>query len=155
MAQIDLGKLKFTWKGTWTTQTAYEVDDVVEFDGSTFICVVDVASNNTSTPIDATALFQYMQTGLAFKGGYSSTVTYYKGDVITLNSQTFVCTAGSDNYNETIQQKAAPYDGSSDWMLLTPAPANNVLTTSGDIVVRDKDNNAGMKWTYITKLLKR
>ena len=48
MAQIDLGKLKFTWKGTWTTQTAYEVDDVVEFDGSTFIVVFDVAANNTT-----------------------------------------------------------------------------------------------------------
>ena len=48
MAQIDLGKLKFTWKGTWTTQTAYEVDDVVEYDGSTFIVVVDVPANNLS-----------------------------------------------------------------------------------------------------------
>ena len=151
MAQIDLGKLKFTWKGTWTTQTAYEVDDVVEFDGSTFIVVFDVAANNTATPKDATANFQYMQTGLAFKSGYSSTVTYYKGDVITYNSQTFVCTAGSGNYNQTIQQKPAPYDGSSDWMLLTPAPDNNVLTTSGDLVVRDKDNTTNSRLPVGTK----
>lgn len=151
MAQIDLGKLKFTWKGTWTTQTAYEVDDVVEYDGSTFICIADLNASNTSTPKDATASFQYMQTGLAFKSGFSATVTYYKGDVITYNSQTFVCTAGGGNYNQTIQQKPAPYDGSSDWMLLTPAPANNVLTTSGDLVVRDKDNATNTRLPVGTK----
>ena len=32
MAQIDLGKLKFTWKGTWSTASAYEVDDVVYYE---------------------------------------------------------------------------------------------------------------------------
>ena len=145
MAQIDLGKLKFTWKGTWTTQTAYEKDDVVEFDGSTFVVVNDVNATNTQTPKEATGTFEYMQTGLSFKSGYSSTLTYFKGDVITYNSQTFVCTAGAGNYNQTIQQKPAPYDGSPDWMLLTPAPASNVLTTSGDLVVRDKDNTTNAR----------
>ena len=29
MAQIDLGKLKFQWKGNYLDSTAYEVDDVV------------------------------------------------------------------------------------------------------------------------------
>ena len=48
MAQIDLGTQVY-FKGYWTTQTAYEVDDVVEFDGSTFIVVFDVAAN-TATP---------------------------------------------------------------------------------------------------------
>ena len=84
MAQIDLGKLKFTWKGTWTTQTAYEKDDVVEYDGSTFVCIADLNATNTATPKDATASFEYMQTGLAFKSGFSATVTYYKGDVLSL-----------------------------------------------------------------------
>ena len=151
MAQIDLGKLKFTWKGTWTTQTAYEKDDVVEYDGSTFVCIADLNATNTATPKDATASFEYMQTGLAFKSGFSATVTYYKGDVITYNSQTFVCTAGGGNYNQTIQQKPAPYDGSPDWMLLTPAPDNNVLTTSGDLVVRDKDNATNSRLPVGTK----
>ena len=32
MAQIDLGKLKFQWKGTWAANTAYEVDDIVYYE---------------------------------------------------------------------------------------------------------------------------
>ena len=34
MAQIDLGKLKFQWRGNYADSTAYEVDDVV-FDKGT------------------------------------------------------------------------------------------------------------------------
>ena len=39
MAQIDLGKLKFNWKGAWATATAYEVDDVVSYGGASFVVV--------------------------------------------------------------------------------------------------------------------
>ena len=82
MAQIDLGKLKFTWKGTWTTATAYEIDDVVEFEGTTFIVVSDVPSNNTTSPKE-NAAFTIMAQGLAFKGAFSASITYLKGDVVT------------------------------------------------------------------------
>ena len=135
MAQIDLGKLKFTWKGTWTTQTAYEIDDVVEFEGTTFIVVSDVPSNNTTSPKE-NAAFTIMAQGLAFKGAFSASITYLKGDVVTYSNQTFVLLAGSFNGTNS---SAVPTNGTT-WMLLTPAPENNVLTTSGDIVVRDKDN---------------
>lgn len=34
----------FTWEGAWTTATAYEIDDLVENDGSTWICIADHTS---------------------------------------------------------------------------------------------------------------
>ena len=74
MAQIDLGKLKFNWRGTWQTSTAYETDDVVEFGGSTFIAVANVASNNIQDP-KASAAFEFMTVGLVFKGNFSSTTS--------------------------------------------------------------------------------
>jgi len=146
MAQIDLGKLKFTWKGTWTTQTAYEVDDVVEFEGTTFIVVNDVPSNNTSSPKE-NAAFNIMAQGLAFKGAFSASITYLKGDVVTYNNQAFVLLAGSFNGTNS---SAVPSNGTT-WMLLTPAPENNVLSISGDLVVRDKDNTTNSRLPVGTK----
>ena len=146
MAQIDLGKLKFTWKGTWTTATAYEIDDVVEFEGTTFIVVSDVPSNNTTSPKE-NAAFTIMAQGLAFKGAFSASITYLKGDVVTYSNQTFVLLAGSFNGTNS---SAVPTNGTT-WMLLTPAPENNVLTTSGDLVVRDKDNTTNTRLPVGTK----
>ena len=39
MATIDVGKLKFTFKGAFATGTTYEKDDVVSFGGSSWIYV--------------------------------------------------------------------------------------------------------------------
>ena len=140
MAQIDLGKLKFTWKGTWTTNTAYEVDDVVEFEGTTFIVTAAVAQANTFSP-KTSAAFTIMAQGLAFKGAFSASITYLKGDVVTYSNQAFVLLAGTFNGTNS---SAVPSNGTV-WMLLTPAPENNVLSISGDLVVKDKDNTTNTR----------
>lgn len=37
MATLDLGKIKFVWKGAYASGTTYEVDDVVSYQGSSYI----------------------------------------------------------------------------------------------------------------------
>lgn len=39
ISTIDLGKIKWIWRGAWTTATPYTADDVVSYAGSTYICV--------------------------------------------------------------------------------------------------------------------
>jgi len=48
---VDLGKIKFTWKGDWSAQTTYKKDDVVYRAGSSYICLPTTSVNqdpNTS-----------------------------------------------------------------------------------------------------------
>ena len=134
MAQIDLGKLKFQWKGLWTTSTAYEVDDVVHYDGTTYVVVTDVPATNTSEP-GASASFEIMARGLNFRGAYNNTATYLHNEIVTSNSASWISTQSSPFTGQT------PASGSSYWGLLTPAPASSVLTSPGDIVYRDNTNN--------------
>ena len=139
MAQIDLGKLKFQWKGAWQSSTAYETDDVVEFEGSTFVVVANVPSNNVTNP-KGSSLFEFMTVGLDFKGTFSSTTSYQKGDVVNYNNAVYVLIfAGGYNQNITVPPAPAP-DTSSKWQIMTPAPAASVLTTSGDLITKDKDD---------------
>lgn len=44
---IDLGKIKFNWRGDWSPSTAYTKDDVVNYNGASFVCV---ANNTGNTP---------------------------------------------------------------------------------------------------------
>jgi hypothetical protein len=39
MADFNLGRLRFVWKGNWALDTAYVRDDVVKFGGSSYVCV--------------------------------------------------------------------------------------------------------------------
>jgi len=45
MAQIDLGKIKFKWRGAYNGATSYVVDDVVESSGSSYVCIAATTGN--------------------------------------------------------------------------------------------------------------
>ena len=149
MALIDLGKLKFQWKGTYSSGTAYEVDDIVLYNGSSYVATTDIPGSNTTNPFSNTN-FDAMTQGFYYRGPWTSTNTYDTYQVVTHNSATWLSTqAVAANYE--------PVDSSAFWDLLTPAPATNVLTTAGDIIARNKDNNstrvpAGVKGSTLTCL---
>ena len=45
MATLDLGKIKFTWKGAYSGATAYEKDDVVSYGGNAYVCKLASTGN--------------------------------------------------------------------------------------------------------------
>lgn len=45
MATIDLGKIKFRWRGAYNNSTAYVVDDVVESAGTSYVCILASTGN--------------------------------------------------------------------------------------------------------------
>ncbi len=48
MATINLGAIKFNWKGAYNSGTAYAVDDVVSSGGSSYVCILASTGNATS-----------------------------------------------------------------------------------------------------------
>ena len=133
MAQIDLGKLKFQWKGLWTTSTAYEVDDVVHYDGSTYVVVTDVPATNTTEPGQSSS-FELMARGVNFRGAYDATATYLHLEVVTYQSASWISIASAPFTGQV------PQTGSTYWEVLTPAPASAVVTTPGDMVYNNEEN---------------
>lgn len=45
MATINLGSIKFNWRGAYDNSTAYAVDDVVSSGGSSYICILASTGN--------------------------------------------------------------------------------------------------------------
>ncbi len=45
MATINLGSIKFNWKGAYAGGTAYAVDDVVSYNGSSYVCILASTGN--------------------------------------------------------------------------------------------------------------
>jgi hypothetical protein len=77
MATVNLGSIKFKWKGTYSGATAYTVDDVVEYNGSSYICILASTGN---LPTNAT-YFEQMSSAGTNGTDLTSTLTT-QGDLV-------------------------------------------------------------------------
>ena len=80
MATIDLGKIKFNWRGTYAGGTAYVPDDVVYYVdgsvGSSYMCVANTTGNAPSSGGTLHASWEYLAKGQA------TSPTTTQGDII-------------------------------------------------------------------------
>jgi hypothetical protein len=80
MAQINLGSIKFNWKGSYSGATAYVVDDVVESSGSSYICIAATTGN---APPNATYWEQMSSAGTNGTDGTDlGTTLTTQGDIV-------------------------------------------------------------------------
>ena len=49
MATVNIGNIKFNWKGPWSNSTTYAVDDVVSLSGSSYISIQGGAGQNPAS----------------------------------------------------------------------------------------------------------
>jgi len=143
MAQIlDLGKLRFNWRGEYSSSAEYSYNDIVKYGPNLY-----AYKNNSATTGNAptnTTYWVLTNEGLSWKGSYEQNILYYKNDLVTDGTSTFIVTvqhtaatpAGSlPNANTTLLalgQEGLPNQGPN---------VNKVLTTDGtDAVWTDTVN---------------
>ena len=80
MAQINIGSIKFKWQGAYAGGTAYTVDDVVSYNGSSYICILASTGN---LPTNATYWEQMSSAGTNGTDGTDLTSTLTtQGDIL-------------------------------------------------------------------------
>lgn len=84
MATVDLGRIKFVWKGAYSASTAYVADDVVESSGSAYVCIAATTGN---APPNATYWELMSQKGvdadlLTISGTVQGDIYYNNGSAI-------------------------------------------------------------------------
>ena len=73
MAEINLGAIKFNWKGAYAGGTAYAVDDVVSYQGTSYVCILASTGN---LPTDTTYW------NVMAEGGDVATTLTTQGDIL-------------------------------------------------------------------------
>ena len=135
MAQIDLGSIKFNWKGSYSGATAYVVDDVVESSGSSYICIAATTGN---APPNATYWEQMSSAGTNGTDGTDlGTVLTTQGDIVYRDASG-LARLGAGTSGQVLQTNgtgANPSWGtvSSDFVLLS----TDDITSSTASVSRD------------------
>ena len=97
MTVINLGNLKFTWKGVWAPSTAYNKDDIVKYGPSVYVCVD--AHTSASVFVNNAAKFEVMAEGLESAGVWSSATLYKKGQTVTYGGAVYIALQESTNQN--------------------------------------------------------
>src|SRR5210317_1057145 len=96
MADFVLGRLKFKWRGDWSTSTAYLIDDIVKYGGNTYVCIVNHTSQSTTsgfyTDFQSSSYWQLHTEGLFFKGDWSSSIFYKLNDLVKYGAYQYRCT---------------------------------------------------------------
>ena len=94
MAEFRLGRLKFNWRGDWTTSTAYVVDDIVRFGATSFVCIGNHTSAGSASNFTSDSIYWNTHTsGFDYKGEWTPTTAYVVDDVVQEGGNLYICTS--------------------------------------------------------------
>ena len=91
------------WKGDWSTGTYYKVNDLVRYGGLVYSCKTPHTSAATATlgleadqdlPSETNSKWQVFAKGLDWKGNWTTSTRYKRGDLVKYGGYTYVCNTG-------------------------------------------------------------
>lgn len=152
MAEFKLGRLKFWWKGEWTTGHSYVKDDVVRFGGKSYVCTGAHTSGSDDqsfyTALE-TAPFKWelMTDGIQWQGQWT-TATYYKvGDIVKYGSDTYICVLGHEASADFWDDEAIGWNNfvngvelEGDWSSSAKYQVGDIVRLGGYTYIAKRDN---------------
>lgn len=105
MAEFKLERFKYIWRGTWTTGTNYNRDDVVRLGGKSYVCLIQHTASpdfNTdlnaivpnSNPPQAAPKWVVMTSSQTFAGEWSTGTQYQISDIVLFDGSLWAATRG-------------------------------------------------------------
>ena len=91
---IDLGKLRFEYRGEYSAATTYEANDVVKYGGNLYVYKYGLNTSG-NTPQSGSLYWDLMVEGFKFEGAYDSDTTYNIGDGFSYGGIVYITTANS------------------------------------------------------------
>jgi hypothetical protein len=94
MADFNLGRIKFKWRGDWTVSTAYLIDDIVKYGGNTYVAIQNFTSTASIPQFydgPYTNYWSLHTEGLFFKGNWASSTFYKLNDLVKNGAFQYRC----------------------------------------------------------------
>jgi hypothetical protein len=138
---IDLGKLRLSFQGVWSSSTTYEYNDVVKYGGNLYVYInaVNSASNVTTNILFWALLLE----GVNVRGVYASGTTYAIGEGVVYNEKLYISTANSNTGN-------TPAQISAFWALYAGNVLPNQSTTNQGKALTIPYDNSNPIWISAT-----
>jgi hypothetical protein len=129
MANFNLERIRFRWKGDWTLSTDYVKDDVVRYQGKTYVCLLGHQSDaNTIYPdlnlAAPNTRWELMFDGNQWRGDWVQNTQYNRGDLIKYAGYVYQCVVEHQSTNIVSQ---GPIQDIEKWTIV--ATTYNWLNT--------------------------
>jgi hypothetical protein len=111
MAEFKITRFRYTWKDQWVTADEYNKDDVVYYQGSSWVCIRQHTAGDFADDIAFTApgdtnpspAWRKMTDGRSFSGDWTADTRYDPGMLIKTGGNVYLCitahTSSSTNFN--------------------------------------------------------
>ncbi len=119
MADFNLGRIKFKWRGAWVTGYSYIKDDVVLHGGISYVVKENHTSSNVEADLSSDKL-EKMAGGTEWKGNWVTATVYKPGDIVKYKSNVYIVLTGhtaganfetSTSTNSNLYISGLQYDG--------------------------------------------
>ena len=86
---IDLGRLRFYFRGAYASGTTYEINDVVIYGGSSYVYIY--ATNASGNLPTSTTYWSKIAEGLDHRGAWATATSYFPNDLVIRGGQVYLC----------------------------------------------------------------
>jgi len=152
--EFKIGRLRYTWKGQWSTGSFYNRDAVIQYEGKCFVCLEPHTSSATDfyddlyyiTPGGANQpRWDLMVDGRAWKQDWQPNTAYSIGNIVKYGGIVYVCTVAHTSGAEQIDQANWDYytkfdNWNSNWEIDTVYGEGDIVKYGG-IVYRCIENH--------------
>ena len=149
MAEFNLERIRFRWKGDWAESTAYVKDDIIRFNGKSYVCLLSHQSAadtiypdlNLAAPLTR---WELMFDGNQWRGDWVQSTNYSRGDIIKYIGYVYQCTL---EHQSTVTVASGPttdigkwtivattYNWLNTWTASTTDPAVSQYYNLGDVI---------------------
>jgi hypothetical protein len=128
----DLLTPGFKAQGTFSYGSSYSTGAVVQYGGNSYVALVNNQNEYPATTSGSTndTYWQLLNEGLNWRATYSAGTVYNIGDVVEYSSSSYVMIVDRS-------VGVTPGTDATKWNLIAQGSTTNVLTTRGDIIIRD------------------
>ena len=94
MAEFRLGRLKFNWRGDWTTATAFVIDDIVRFGANSYVCIGNHTSAVSQSGFSGDSAYWQLHTaGFDYQNEWATSTSYVPDDIVKEGGNLYICTS--------------------------------------------------------------
>ena len=137
MAEFNLERIRFRWKADWLASTVYVKDDIVRYQGKSYVCIIGHESGAATIYPDLNLAapntrWELMFDGNQWRSDWTSLTYYHRGDIIKYNGYIYQCTT---EHESTITVSQGPVQDIGNWTIVaTTYNWLNAWTPSVDAV---------------------
>jgi len=92
MSEFKISRLRFSWAGEWADATVYNKDEVVQFEGKAYVCLIPHTSSGFYNDLnDIFPKWELMMTGQTWKGPWTQFGVYSLDNIVVFGGVVYKC----------------------------------------------------------------